>query len=42
MIDSDANITDVGANVDLGALIETQLLAKTDLKIERVAPPMTG
>lgn len=42
VIDSHSNITDVGANVDLGALIETQLLAKTELKIERVAPPMTG
>ena len=41
MINSHAHVTGVGANVDLSALIEAQLLAKTELKLERIAPPLT-
>jgi hypothetical protein len=41
MINSDADVTGVGVNVDLSALIEAQLLAKTELKFERIAPPLT-
>lgn len=38
MINSHARVTDVGANVDLSALIEAQLLANTELKLERIVP----
>jgi hypothetical protein len=41
LIDSHAHVHDVGANVDLSALVEAQLLANTELKIERIAPPLT-